>query len=99
MSTTRDNRHRTFIGRILAAAKRHGEQSEPDHEVGDLQVILRAMWRVLTPEQRDAFMDADECRELLLWWQPGRRVTNHDSDFWREFGVTVSRVATERRRA
>jgi hypothetical protein len=35
----------------LDAAQQHGEDSEPDHEVGDLQDLLRTMWSLLTPEQ------------------------------------------------
>lgn len=39
----------------IAAAQQHGEDSDPDHEVGDLQDHLRTMWRLLTAEQRKAF--------------------------------------------
>lgn len=39
----------------LKAARTHGEDSEPDHEVGDLQDFLRTMWSVLTPAQRLSF--------------------------------------------
>jgi hypothetical protein len=38
--------------RLIAAAKKHGENSNPDHEVGDLQDILRSCFEVMTPEQR-----------------------------------------------
>ena len=41
---------------LIEAAKQHGEDSEPDHEVGDLQDFLRAMWELLTPEQRLAYV-------------------------------------------
>jgi hypothetical protein len=41
----------TFIG----AARQHGEDDEPDHEVGDLQQMLRAAWNIMTPGQRQEF--------------------------------------------
>lgn len=41
---------------LIEGAKRHGEDSEPDHEVGDLQDFLRAMWELLTAEQRLAYV-------------------------------------------
>lgn len=37
---------------LIDAARAHGEQSEPDHEIGDLQEILLSCWEVMTPEQR-----------------------------------------------
>ena len=40
------------VERLIEAARRHGEDSEPDHEVGDLQDVLRAAWAELTPDQR-----------------------------------------------
>lgn len=43
------------LEKLIDAAKSHGEESEPDHEVGDLQDYLRAMWELLTPQQRLAF--------------------------------------------
>ena len=50
---------------LLAAAQSHGENSEPDHEVGDLQTIFQACWSVMTPEQRAEMLSAREMRELL----------------------------------
>jgi len=35
---------------ILQAARAHGEESDPDHEVGDLQIALRLAWAGLSPE-------------------------------------------------
>ena len=37
---------------VLESARRHGEDSEPDHEVGDLQDALRIAWKALTLAQR-----------------------------------------------
>jgi len=42
------------LERILDAARRHGEQSEPDHEAGDLQEVLRTVWpHVPLPVRRE----------------------------------------------
>lgn len=38
--------------RLINAAKNHGMDSEPDHEVGDLQDILRTCFEVMSIEQR-----------------------------------------------
>ena len=43
------------VERFLSSALRHGVDSDPDHEVGDLQEYLRSMWEILTPEQKLAF--------------------------------------------
>lgn len=40
------------LERLLEGARQHGLQSEPDHEIGDLQDVLRFCWTLLTPEQR-----------------------------------------------
>jgi hypothetical protein len=37
---------------LFALARRHGEHDDPDHEVGDLQDLCRALWGLLTPGQR-----------------------------------------------
>lgn len=39
---------------IIQAAQQHGEESEPDHEVGDLQDALRLAWIKLSPEAQRA---------------------------------------------
>lgn len=39
----------------IDAAKQHGEDSEPVHEVGDLQSFLRSAWELFTPEQKLVF--------------------------------------------
>lgn len=43
-----------LLGEIIDAARRHGDVSERDHEVGDLQDALRAAWVLLTDAQRAA---------------------------------------------
>lgn len=47
---------------ILNAAQAHGMESEPDHEVGDLQDALIAAWKLLSSEQRVALVNG-----LDLW--------------------------------
>ena len=55
------------LERLIDAARRHGELSEPDHEIGDLQAILRACWQRLTPAQaREIF---DEHQDLITDWE------------------------------
>lgn len=50
---------------LIEAATQHGEDSEPDHEVGDLQCYLRAMWKLLTPAQRAAYVALPEVIETM----------------------------------
>lgn len=38
---------------LLSAAREHGEEGDPDHEVGDLTDLVIACWARLTPAQRD----------------------------------------------
>jgi hypothetical protein len=45
------------IEALIQSAKQHGLDSEPDHEVGDLQQFLRIAWAVMTPAQAAIFMD------------------------------------------
>jgi len=40
------------LDQILESAERHGQDSDPDHEVGDLQDALRIVWALLTPAAR-----------------------------------------------
>lgn len=42
--------------RIIAAAQRHGTDSEPDHEVGDLQDALRLCWSRLSTTQQKSVL-------------------------------------------
>ena len=61
------------INHLLSVAKRHGEDSDPDHEVSDLQDFLRAAWAHLSEQQKAAFFadpavaqtyEAATCNEL-----------------------------------
>lgn len=41
------------IEKLILAAQHHGEDGDsPDHEVGDLQDLLRACWTKMTPKAR-----------------------------------------------
>lgn len=55
----------TGLELILSAAKAHGENSEPDHEVGDLQAALRCAWGLMTPGQRAALLRDGTVAEQL----------------------------------
>jgi hypothetical protein len=52
---------------LLDAAYQHGEQSERDHEAGDLVEILRSCWNLLEPAQR-ALVFAEH-KHLLEDWR------------------------------
>lgn len=45
----------SYLEKIISAAERHGQLSEPDMEVGDLQELARELWAALTPEQQKSF--------------------------------------------
>ena len=47
-----DRLSKEFVYSLLECAVAHGENSEPDHEVGDLQDLLVACWSVMSPAQR-----------------------------------------------
>lgn len=51
---------------VLKAAEQHGKESEPDHEVGDLQDALHVVWDLLTPGQKSQFLANDTVRDLLM---------------------------------
>lgn len=55
----------------IDTAKQHGEDSEPDHEVGDLQDLLRAMWELLPSAQRIAFARGNAVQTMLEGAAPG----------------------------
>jgi len=49
----------------LSAAETHGGDSEPEHEVGDLQGFLRAIWKLTSQEQRRAFATSPDVQMIL----------------------------------
>ena len=52
---------------VLAAAKQHGKDSEPDHEVGDLQDCLRAAIACMSLDHFDMFMRTPAVLDTLEW--------------------------------
>jgi hypothetical protein len=38
---------------VLDLAEAHGQDSDPDHEVGDLQDVCRRLWQYIPPETRE----------------------------------------------
>lgn len=53
------------IETLIAASLQHGQDSEPDHEVGDLQAYLRAGWGLLTTDQRMALLNHPRLKSAL----------------------------------
>lgn len=53
---------------ILDAAEAHGAEVDPEHEVGDLRLVLEACWRHLTESQRR--LVHAEVYEFLGEWKP-----------------------------
>jgi len=47
-------RNNALIEYIINAAQAHGQDSDPDHEVGDLQTALRILWAAHTPGEQAA---------------------------------------------
>jgi len=54
-----------FAFSILECARLHGENSEPDHEVGDLTDFFVACWAVMSPEQRAVVLSDRAVRDVL----------------------------------
>ncbi len=50
---------------LLAMVQQHGQDSEPDHEVGDLHDLCTAMWAVLTSAQRRQVVASEEVSDLI----------------------------------
>jgi len=52
---------------LIAAAQLHGLESKPDHEVGDLQDILRVVWEIMNDEQRLEALRHKDVVAVLEW--------------------------------
>lgn len=48
----------TPIEALIDAAAIHGQDSEPDHEAGDLQELLRSAWNLMSPAQRQQLLES-----------------------------------------
>jgi hypothetical protein len=57
-----------YLDLILAAAEIHGEESDPEHEVGDLQGVIYTMWNVLSDDQKAVVVASTA--ELVDQWGP-----------------------------
>lgn len=67
----------SFIEKVIESAYRHGSESEPDMETGDLQEVVRALWKLMPPLQRKLFVGDPRWREFIETWptrRPSRRV-------------------------
>jgi hypothetical protein len=68
MASERKDRKRrqvAWIEHAIDSAKRHGEDSDPDHEVGDLQELARMMWRAMETPARTSVI-----RDFIAWAAP-----------------------------
>jgi len=68
-----------FIDKVIESAYRHGWLSEPDHEVGDLQEVVRGLWKLLTPTQRKTFASSQHWQTFIETW-PTRQPTRVKSE-------------------
>lgn len=55
----------TGVELILEAARLHGENSESEHEVGDLQDAIRLIWGILSVEQKRKVMNDRALQERI----------------------------------
>lgn len=60
---------------LIDVAREHGDDSEPDHEVGDLQAFLRSAWLILNLDQRRKVLADEDLQEtfdaVLISVEPG----------------------------
>lgn len=54
------------IETFIKAAEEHGCNSDPDHEVGDLQSFLRAAWALMSADQKRLFPGVTAVRETYF---------------------------------
>lgn len=59
------------LQQYLDAAKEHGNVSEPDHEVGDLQDALRVAWGLMTAPQKALFLADTTVKQLIADYDNG----------------------------
>jgi hypothetical protein len=56
---------RTLYNKIITKAQQHGEDSDPDHEVGDLQDSLRAALSLMTSNQIEKLKTILKEKEII----------------------------------
>jgi hypothetical protein len=54
----------TGVADFIRAAEEHGNDSDPDHEVGDLQMLANFLWQYMPEEARKAFLNSEEAKDL-----------------------------------
>jgi len=54
------------VEHLIRGAERHAEVDDPDHEVGDLQDLLRAAWSVMPPPVRHRFLQTQAVKEAIV---------------------------------
>ena len=57
---------------LLECAREHGENSEPDHEVGDIRTFFLACWAIMTPGQRTIALMDPRVQDVLEGPEYGR---------------------------
>ncbi len=60
-----DRLSKEFVYSVLECAVAHAENSEPDHEVGDLRDFLVACWSVMSPEQRRLALSDPHVQDVM----------------------------------
>ena len=54
-----------FMSAILQAAENHGNEGEPDMEVGDLQEVIWDLWLAMPAEVRDVLMASEKWANFI----------------------------------
>jgi hypothetical protein len=54
-----------FIQAILIAAENHGKESDPEHEVGDLQDLVWYLWLRIPGKCRDEIMSSEQWQDFI----------------------------------
>jgi hypothetical protein len=53
------------IKKLLKLTEQHGDESGFEYQIGDLEEMLKHMWKLLTPAQRKKFVREDETLATL----------------------------------
>lgn len=56
---------KSILEDIIEAAAKHGRAGDFEQEVGNLQQLLRAAWKIMTPQQRIQFWNHDTTTDIL----------------------------------
>jgi hypothetical protein len=72
------------LEKLMAAARQHGLDSDPDQEVGDLQDVLRSCWDRLSPEARVEIFN--QYKERVHEWLKRREPRGEEDVGHRDLG-------------